>query len=171
MAAQKPVQLVSGRLTEVSAMQASAGAGDAGKIVALDGTGRIDMTMMPVGIGSDTSTMAASENLTAGDFVNVFNDGGIVKARKAIGDVAGKESDGFVLANVTSGNTATVYFEGTNTQVSGYTIGARYYLSAGTAGVGTATPPSGSGNVVQYLGRATSATSLSFEPDAGVVLA
>lgn len=171
MAVQKPLQLVAGRLTEVAAKDSSAGAGDAGKIVALDSTGKIDATMMPVGVGGDTGSIIASENLTAGDFINVFNDSDTTKVRKAVADVAGKEADGFVLASVSSGNSATVYFEGSNTQLSSLTIGARYYLSASVGGAIVATAPSGAGNVVQYIGKATSTTSLSFEPTEGIVLA
>ena len=44
---------VSGTLTEVSGLASSAGAGDAGKIPQLDAAGRIDASMMPVGIGAD----------------------------------------------------------------------------------------------------------------------
>jgi hypothetical protein len=170
MAAQKPVQVVSGRLQEVAALQSSAGAGDAGKIVALDSAGRIDSTMMPSGIGADTASITASENLAAGDFVSVWNDTGTIKVRKADATTSGKECDGFVLSAATSGNAATVYFEGSNTQLTSLTLGARYYLAT-TSGTVVATAPSGSGNVVQYVGKAISATTLSFEPDQGIILA
>jgi hypothetical protein len=124
--------------------------------------------MMPVGIGADVATIAASENLAAGDFVNVHDSSG-AKVRKADATTAGKEAHGFVLAVVTSGNNATVYFEGTNTGVSGATPGP-VYLSA-TAGLTAATAPSSSGNVVQRVGVAVSATAINFEPHPPVVLA
>lgn len=168
--ADKPIQLVSGRLTQVEATVISAGAGNAGDVVALDSSGRLDTTVMPVGVGADTKSVTASENLTGGDFVTIWNDTGTVKARKADATTAGKEADGFVLSAVTSGQSALVYFEATNTALSSLTPGARYYLST-SAGQVTTTPPSSSGNVVQYVGRAISTTELSFEPDAGVVLA
>lgn len=168
--ADKPIQLVSGRLTQVEATVISAGAGNAGDVVALDATGRLDTTVMPVGVGADTKSVTASENLAGGDFITIWDDTGVVKVRKADATTAGKEADGFVLSAVTSGQSALVYFESTNTVLSGLTLGARYYLST-SAGQVTATPPSASGNVVQYVGRAISATELSFEPDAGVVLA
>ena len=158
-----------GVLTEREGLQSSAGAGDAGKIPALDASGRIDNSMMPVGIGADTATIASSENLSAGDFVNVWNDGGTAKVRKADATSAGKHAHGFVLAAVTSPANATVYFEGTNTGVSGLTPGDQYLAT--TAGGATATAPSSAGNVVQKLGVATSATSLNFEPQQPIVLA
>ncbi|MGH7291080.1 MAG: hypothetical protein ACREJT_07725, partial [Myxococcota bacterium] len=102
--------------------------------------------------------------------VSVWNDSGTQKVRKADATAAGKEATGFVLAGAASGANATVFFEGTNTQLSGLTPGARYYLDT-TAGAVVDTPPTGSGNVVQFIGTAVSATEISFEPDAGIILA
>jgi len=159
-----------GTLTEKQATVVSTGATDAGKIVALDSTGKLDNSLMPVGIGADTKVLPASENLAAGNFVNVFNDAGTTKVRKADATVAGKEANGFVLSAVTAGNDATVYFEGTNNQLSGLTGGAMYFLST-TAGGVTSTAPSGSGNIVQKVGRALSATEINVEFSDPIVLA
>lgn len=167
----KFLNLENGRIKQDGAIATSAGAGDAGKMIKLDGTGRLDNSVMPVGIGADTKQATASEALAAGDFVNFWNDGGTAKARKADATTAGKEADGFVLSAVASGGSALVYNEGTNNQLTGLTVGSRYYQSASTPGGVTTTPPSGSGNVVQYIGKAVSATELAFEPDAGIVLA
>lgn len=169
MAGDKFLYNNAGTITEKVSNQASAGAGDAGKIVALDSTGRIDNTMMPVGIGADTQNITTSEALAAGDLVNIWNSTG-AKARKADASVAGKEAHGFVLSAVTSGGTATVYFEGTDTQVTGLTPGVQY-LSATTPGQATATAPSGSGQVVQRVGFATAAAALNFQSMPPVVLA
>ncbi len=158
-----------GTLTETEALAVSVGAADAGKILALDGTGRIDNSMMPVGIGSDTASVTTSEALTAGDFVNIFESTG-AKARKADASISGKEAHGFVLAAVASAAAATVYFEGTNTQLTGLTAGNQF-LSATTPGRATSTAPVATGQVVQRLGVALSATALNFEPYAPIVLA
>ena len=168
MAAKKFLRLVNGVLTEIFGVQASAGAGNAGDLVSLDDSGRIDNSMMPVGIGADTAAITASETLAAGDWVNVWNSSG-AKVRKADATTAGKEAHGFVLAAVTSGSPATVYFEGTNTQVTGQTPGPVYLQT--TAGTGGATIPSASGNVVQQIGVAVSATAVNFERGASVTLA
>ncbi len=168
MAAKKFLRLVNGVLTEIFGVQTSAGAGNAGDLVSLDDSGRIDNSMMPVGIGADTATITASETLAAGDWVNVWNNSG-AKVRKADATTAGKEAHGFVLAAVTSGNPATVYFEGTNTQVSGQTPGPVFLQT--TAGTGGATIPSASGNVVQHVGIAVSATEVNFERGMPIVLA
>jgi hypothetical protein len=168
MAGDKYIKNVAGTLTEEAALQASSGAGDAGAIVALDAAGLIDTSMMPVGIGADTASIVASENLAAGDLVNVHNSAG-AKVRKADATTAGKEAHGFVLAAVTAPAAATVYFEGTNNQVSGLTPGVQYLAT--TAGLSDETPPSAAGNVVQRVGLATSATALNFDGGPPIVLA
>ena len=168
MPAKKFLRLIGGVITEVFSVQSSAGAANAGDLVALDDTGRINNDMLPVGIGADTKTVAASEALAAGDWVNVWSSTG-AKVRKADATTAGKEAHGFVLAAVSSGANALVYFEGTNTQVTGQTPGPVYLQT--TAGTGGATIPSASGNVVQNLGVALSATEVNFERGTPVVLA
>lgn len=152
----------------VNSVTSSSGAGDTGKVVALDGSGKIDNTMMPTGVGADTATITASEALSAGDLVNIHNSTG-AKVRKADATTAGKEAHGFVLSSVSNGASATVYFEGSNTSVTSLTAGV-YYLST-TAGGVTATAPSSSGNVVQRVGFATSATALNFQSQVPIVLA
>lgn len=155
-------------LTITNGKTTSAGSGDANKLVALDGTGRIDNSMMPVGIGADTAAITTSEALSAGDFVNVWSSSG-AKARKADATAVGKPAHGFVLAAFGSGASATVYFEGTNTQVSGMTPGDVFLQT--TAGAAGATIPSTAGNVVQKLGVAVSATAINFERGEPITLA
>jgi hypothetical protein len=152
----------------VNSKTTSAGVADAGKLPALDATGRLDATMMPVGIAADTAIITTSEALAAGDFVNIHNSTG-AKARKADATISGKEAHGFVLAAVGSGAPATVYFEGSNTAVTGQTPGPVFLAT--TAGGATATAPSASGNVVQRIGFATAATVVNFQLQTHYVLA
>ncbi len=158
-----------GQLTEKAAITTSAGAGDSGKIIALDGSGRLDTSFMPVGIGADTASIQASENLAAGDFVNIWSSSGSFRVRKADASTTGKEAHGFVLASVTSGANATVYFEGTNTGVTSATPGVQYLST--TAGGFTATAPSTAGQVVQRIGYASSASAINFQSLQPIVLA
>lgn len=162
-----------GVLAEREARVTSSGASDAGRIVALDSTGKLHTSVMPVGIGADTKSIPASENLSAGDFVNVFNDNGTLRVRKADASSpnAGKRAHGFVLEAVASGNNAAVYFEGTNTQLSGLTPGATYFLSGTTPGGVVATAPTTAGYCVQEVGVAVSETEISFEPQQPIILA
>jgi len=167
--ANKYISLVSGIKTMIEALVTSAGAGDAGKIPALDAGGRLDISLMPNGIGADTVVRPASENLSAGNLVNIWNDGGTMKVRKA--DAAnGYAVHGFVSSGVTSPADATVYLEGTITGLTSLSLGARYYLSA-TAGLATATPVSTAGYFSQYIGVAVSATEIAFEADDYIVVA
>lgn len=168
MAAKKYLSIVAGVFTEIAATVTSAGAGDDGKLVALTSSGVLDTSVMPSGIGADTQAITASEALSAGDVVNVWNSTG-AKVRKADATTAGKEAHGFVLASVSSSATATVYFEGNNTAVTGLTPGAQYLST--TAGTVTTTAPSGSGNVVQRVGFATAATNLNFQSQPPITLA
>ena len=167
--ADKYVYNNAGTLTEREAITTSAGAGDSGKIPGLDGSGRLDSSMMPVGIGADTASITASEALSAGDLVNVWNSTG-AKVRKADASTSGKEAHGFVLSSVSNGASATVYFEGTDTQVTGLTPGV-VFLSASTPGLATGTAPSTAGQVVQRVGLATAATALNFDRGEPIVLA
>ena len=166
----KFLRLIAGVFTENSTVQSSAGAADADKIPSLDSAGKLSSTMMPAGIGADSQDMIASEALAAGDLVNIWNDSGTLKARKADATTAGKEADGFVTAAVSSGATATVILDGTISGKTGLTIGSTYFLAT-TAGGVTATPPSAAGNIVQRVGKATSATTLAFEQGEPVTLA
>lgn len=169
MAGDKYLYNNAGVTTEKAALQSSAGAGDAGKIPALDASGRIDSSMMPVGIGADTAVVQASEALAAGDYVNIWSSAGAFRVRKADASTSGKEAHGFVLSAVSNGANATVYFESTNTQVTSQTPGV-VYLST-TPGLGTATAPSSAGNVVQRIGFAVSATAVNFQSQPPIVLA
>lgn len=159
--ADKPLHLISGNITEKEATVVSAGAGDAGEVVALDAAGKLDPSVMPTGIAPDTALIQASENLAAGDYVNLHDVGGAWRVRKADASAIGTRAQGFVKAAVTSGQNATVYFEGSNDVLSALTPGT-YFLSE-TAGAVTQTPPTTSGSIVQEVGVSTSATVLNTE--------
>lgn len=147
----------------------SAGAGDAGKLPKLDAGGKLSQTMMPVGVGPDSLSITASEALSSGNIVNLWNDSGTMKMRKADATVAGKEAHGFVDASLASGAAGTCYFDGQISGLSGLTLGRQFLHT--TAGGSTATAPSTAGNVVQTVGVATSATTMTFEPGDPVELA
>ena len=149
-----------GALRERSANDASAGVGDAGKLVALNSSGVLDPTLLPPGVATDTITGTAFEALTAGDFVYVRSDGQIAKA---VATSRAACAQGFVLNSYASAAVATVYLDTRNTGLSGLTPGETYFLSASTAGQATATAPTAAGQFVQPLGRALNATTLSVE--------
>lgn len=169
MAANKYVALVSGKLQEVFGLVTSAGVADANKIVALDSTGHLDVTVLPTGVGPDTLSVITSENLAAGDLVNVYNNAGALNARKADA-TADKEANGFVIVGSTSPAANTVYFTGLDAFQSGFTPGDRLFLSAVTPGKASATPPSAAGQYSQQVGFAVSASTLQFDPQERVLI-
>lgn len=145
-----------GSQQEYAGINASVGAGSAAEFPILDGAGKLDITFMPVGVGQDSVTATAGENLSAGDFVYFNGSGQVFKADST---ALAKQARGYVNASVISGATATVFFDDTNTGLSGLTPGSTYYLDT-TAGAVTLTPPTSVNNIVQEVGFATSATSL-----------
>jgi len=170
MAAKSFARRVQGIWREVLGVVTSAGTANAGDIPALDDSGHLDASLMPVGYGADTKVVTAGEALSAGNLVNLYDNAGTINARKADASTEGKEAYGFVLDAATSGSPVTVYFARKITGLAGLTDGARYYLATTPGGV-TATAVSGAGKIDQFIGRAISATELAFEPDDYVVKA
>jgi len=153
-----------GKIQEEAALKVSTGVPDADCIVATGADGKLDISLMPNGVGGNVVVLPASEALAAGDYVNIFDDGGTISVRKADASVVGREADGFVEDAVSAAANATVYVEGVNPNVLGtITEGAPLYLST-TPGQATDTAPQGAGEVVQRLGKVTSGTQAVFEP-------
>lgn len=173
MATQGFLARVAGKTKQIFAIGTSAGAADAGKIPALGADGRLDGSMMPVGIGANTTQATASEAIGAGKFINFWDNAGVFSMRLA-DNSNGRHADGYVTAAVASGALGTGYpLDGTNAQLTGLTVGARYYL--GTAGGVTNTPldetdPASVNKVSQYLGVAKSATELVTDDQGHVIL-
>lgn len=153
---------------ELTPNTTSAGAADAGKIVALDSSGKFDASMLPASSGGATLTLTAAEAIAAGALVNIDSTG---KIRNANATDATKPAMGFVLAAIASAATGAVYFGGNiNSGSAGLTVGAPVYLSATTPGGATATAPSAAGNLVQQVSPcAVSATEFVFAPTAGII--
>lgn len=154
--------------TEIEGTVTGGTAAQNGKIVALDTAGKLDASLMPVGIGADVFSTTAGEALNAGDFIYITSAG---TARKASAASGGNPAVGFVLTSAANAASVLVYFEGSNTALTGLTVGSRYYLSSATAGAVTATPVSGAGTLHQYLGRAYSTTAITTEISDHVVRA
>lgn len=168
--ADKPLQWVNGKITQIEGTVVSTGSANSGDIPALGSDGKLDPSVMPAGIGADVKVLPASENIGAGKYVNIWDDAGTPKVRLA-DNASARDAHGFLKDAVTSGNNATIYFEGSNDDLTGLTAGARYYL--GAAGGVTATPPTFAGGAAigQFVGIAISATEINTDIDDVVVLA
>lgn len=151
----------SGVLQLVSGLAISAGVADAGKIPQLNAAGKLDISLIPAGIGEESiSGLTAGAALTAGQFVYIGSAGTVLVASNTSITTA---AQGYVKANHANAATdVVVYFEGVNSAVTAATIGATYYL--GTAGAIVATPPTFAVNTIcQALGTATATNTLQVE--------
>lgn len=152
-------------LKQVEATISSTGEAEGGKIVALNPTGRLDSSLMPPGYGDDAKAFPVAEDLAAGDFVNIFDDAGTIKVRKADASAANKRiAHGFVKEAALVGANVTVYFESVNDQLAGLVVG-EYYLDPATPGTIAlySSITWASGDIVQRIGNAVSPSELSFE--------
>lgn len=161
MALRTPLVLVTGQIQQLQAADSIAvGSVSGGVQVAL------------------TNNEAGSIVIGTPVYINAAN--GVLKA-KADASPA-KDLFGLV-ADVTvgAGASATVQVDGVLSATTGQwdavfgttgglTFGQRYYLSAATAGLGTATPPSTVGQYVQQIGIALSTTKLKIDIQANILL-
>lgn len=168
MSTNRFLSIVGGVRTLFVALAVSAGAPDANKVVMTSANGRLDTTLMPVGIGAATQSMVASEALVAGDFVNIFDAAGSPNCRKADA-TNNRPANGFVTVAVASAASATVFLSGPNTARTGLVSGSLYFLS--TAGNVALTAPSVVGNIIQEIGIAANSTTISFDFDAPTTIA
>ena len=162
------LDIVNGLITQIKPISTSAGVGDASKIPQTNAAGKLDLTLMPAEITAQAVTLPASEDLTAGDIVNIWVDTGTTKVRKASG-TASRSAEGYVSAGFLTGATATIYTQGFNNNLTGLTPGGRCWLGASGAVTQTA-PSSGSGGISQIVGTAVSATQMEFTPLDSIVL-
>ncbi len=168
----KVLRRVNGQNQQYTPIVASAGAADAGKIPALGPDGKLDPTLYNAGAGPASRSIVASEAIAAGKLVNFYLNAGALNMRLA-DNSNGRPAHGYVLAAVASAATGAAYdLDGVDTQLTGLTIGATYYL--GTAG-GVITPALDSttataGSIDQKIGVALSATELDTDDYDYVVL-
>ena len=107
-----------------------------------------------------TPQVVASEALTAGSMVNVWNDKGAFKVRKADASL-GYEAHGFVVQAVAINTSVRVLFNGYNPYVANLVPGTQYLSTGGAV---TAQPPSTTGRLVQRVGFAPLSVVLDFSP-------
>lgn len=109
--------------------------------------------------------IAASEDIADGALCNIWSNAGVCELRNADNGDPDKTADVFVLKGVFAGGVAQIYGPGAvNTALSGLTPGAAYWLGAAGGVAATAPSVEHSGDVVQFIGKAMSATDLMFAP-------
>ena len=135
-------------------------------VVSTDEDGFIDPSFLR---DSEVVIKTASESLSAGDAVNIFDDTGVAKVRRADASAFATRAMGFVLDNFDADDPATVISEGIIGGFAGLTIGDPVFLSL-TSGEITQTPPTATNEIWQQLGSAYSATELRLEIGEAIVL-
>jgi hypothetical protein len=128
-----------------------------------DETVAVDKLYMP--------PIAASEPLSAGDLVNVWNNGGVPMVRRADASTVTDEpciASGFVLKDAAIGDEIIVYTSGYNPLMSNLEPG-RAFLS-GDPGKAASSAPTNSGTIVQRVGYVVNANTLDFAPGPSIVL-
>lgn len=168
------LDITTGKLKQFAGTDQSTGATNAGDIVALDSTGKLDPSLLPSSGGEAAHAIVCSEALAVGDWINIYNNGGTRAVRRALATDATKPAHGFVKTAYTAGQTANVYVDGTNSNVAttGFVasdIGQKAFLSSTTSGGATKTCPQVSGNLVQVIGHVVDVTggAVSIELDFG----
>ncbi len=149
-----------------TAATVSTGAPDADRLVATGADGFIDPSFLP---DSERVVKEAGEGLAARDAVNIYDDGGTAKVRKADASAFATRAMGFVKNNFLVTEDAIVFSEGIMGGFAGLTIGDPVFLST-TSGAITQTPPTGAGEVWQQIGEAYSATEIRIEIEEAIVL-
>ncbi len=112
-----------------------------------------------------TITFNATEPIAAGKLVNLHVVSGTLEVQLADNTSEGKECYGYCTVGGATGDPITVLSAPGSviSGLSGLTTGSRYYL--GGTGAVTLTVPTTTGNVIQYIGIATTVSTLLFLND------
>ena len=139
-------------------------------VVSTTSGGTIDPSLLPA---SGASTAVAGESISAGAYVYVKLSGSpaVPTLFNAVWASGGNQAIGFVLTSYTATQTATYYDGGTNTALTGLTVGSRYYGDHTTAGAAVTTVQTGAGVLSQFLGTAVSTSAIESNIEDAIVLA
>ncbi len=116
-----------------------------------------------------TNSVRVSDAVTAGMFVNIWNNNGLFFVRPANASDVTRAAHGFVLSSAAAGQDVPVYTTGYNPMCSGLTPGVQF-LSATADGQVTDVVQNAVGRIVQRVGVASDATTCHFEPQQPVLL-
>lgn len=130
------------------------------KLMVWSGSAWVDISS--TGTATDVLNSYTAEVNTAARDVVYISSANNVSPAKADG-VGTSYAIGFANGTATAGNPVGVKTDGIISGFSGLTAGARYYLSAATAGAITATIPNGSGHTVVQVGYAKSTTDVQIQ--------
>lgn len=107
----------------------------------------------------------ALEPIGEGSAVNFFSPAGVLFARNAVAIDFSHQADAFCsqIGGLQAGQVGEfIWNDGVILNLSGWSPGVRYWLSATSPGSYTVTPPTGVGEITQSLGIALTTTSFRF---------
>lgn len=126
-----------------------------------------NLTTTPAPAGASTVQAIASETLTAGMYVSIWDDSGVAKVRKVQVTDDTKTVDGFIKAGYSIGQTADIYLIGSvNDHLTGLTPGLLCWAAA-NGGITQTLPTTG---WRQEVGKSVSASQVPFNPSDGDLL-
>jgi hypothetical protein len=129
--------------------------------------GIVDLAEVALSGGGEAEVQlarAGPDGLTTGQIVYLHNaSGSVLTADLADATDETKLAAGYSKQSYNAADVATIYLAG-ELPGSGFTPGAMYYLQTTPGDKGTAAPTA-SGNIIQAIGLAVSATSIKFDPN------
>ena len=141
-------------------VEISAGAASAGQLPALNAAGLLDFSVLP---DAPVDSAEASEAISAGQLVNVYDDAGTTKMRLADAtSTVDRPATGVAIEAAAVGETKRYTNDG-STALTGLTAGLKYFLDTTAGGLTTAPDVSVSGNILQCVGSATDASKFNVE--------
>lgn len=115
--------------------------------------------------GANRLYLPTSDILVAGDMVSIWNNAGVMTARKAGGPAwIGGDCKGYSTGIAAAGARCEIILFGLCPYVTGLTPGATHWVSNGLTGAFTAVKPAVNGNKIQPIGFALTSTTLFFNP-------
>jgi hypothetical protein len=111
----------------------------------------------------------ASEDIVAGNMLNLYWSAGALMVRKALASDAARWANAHTAASFLSGTQGPITALGLNSAVAVAALGEAY-LSDSVAGAYTLTAPSASGSFIQPLGLAVPGYGLFFSPQPRILL-
>ena len=151
------VDETTGGLKQLTPNVASAGVSDAGKVIALDGTGKLDSSFLPAGLEVSALSVVMGEALTAGMVCYLADNAGTPNVKKANATDNTKKAMGFINDTPSYPGSATIFMFGVCALVpkgsmTAADVNKPVFLST-TGGAVTLTPPVAAGNLLQPVGR------------------
>lgn len=157
-----------GDIKQRASIQITTGAPDAGKLIAANQFGFVDPSFIQ---GETVQDYVASENIDAGDLINVWNDAGTAKVRKATNTSAATRAHGFSPSSVLAAANGTFYlWKATIGGLSGLTPGERHVLGTNGDVLLASSAPTADGTIVQNVGVAKTATEFEFFADQTIII-